>query len=187
MIEGLTALEGPARGNLSSHKFSLPANFPSDKYASKWVEDGPEVQEAQQKQVIAQANVAADGWQVYRMIAPVKIMDDESQEKEPKKGPPKLIACTRVAGKKVYVLMYRPKALQKAVNDIYANQSRILVNQEVNGEKSAVSEGDPGILTNADLQKFNRHLGQDEGEQYLPPNAGSSPTQLQTAADIAIQ
>lgn len=172
LIEGLTALDpkGSHQGRMAGSKFVLPPNFDANKFASKWEEKGPAVIEAAQEQILESANCKADGWQVYK---------DISNKNAP---------YERVIGKKTFVLLFRPRLLQKAVNAIYADESRRLVNLEVAGETNAVNvAGDPGILTNADLRRFGKHLEPDEGASYLPPNAGGQPTRLQEAATIELQ
>lgn len=191
LIEGLTALEGPVAGTVTAHRFSLPAGFDSTRFASKWVEDGPEVMEAAQPQILAIANVKADGWAVYKVLdkkatdAQPDLVDDKSA-KIPK--PPVRVAYTRVVGKKIFVLLFRPKVLQKAVNAIHADTSRILVNQEVRGERATANEnGDEGILTNADLQRHGKQFVEDEGASYLPPVSGGQPTRLAHAQELNVQ
>lgn len=203
MIEGLTALTGVERGVLGSHKFSLPAGFPA-KMSSKWVEDGPEVIEAAQPQILQQANVSAVGWTPYlvldnegtetrneklavdhEMIQSTLDMKDRGKLKLP---PPIRRPYVRVVGKKKFILLMRPRALQEAVNRIHADTSRHLVNQEIKGETAVANEGnDPGIITNRDLRTIQRYEAIDEGEDYLKTNAGGQPSRLYESAEIPVQ
>lgn len=201
MIEGLTTLTGPRVGNLSSHKFSLPPGFPHDRMSSKWVEDGPEVIEAAQPQILESAGVSAQGWQPYKIVdqeATEKRNEkialdhatstDRSKSEKPKFPTPIQTAYVRVIGKKKFVLLMRPKALQGAVNKIYSDISRNLVNQEVKGETSRANESnDPGVITNADLRQVQRYQEPDAGEDYLRATAGGQPSRLNEAADLQIQ
>ncbi len=197
MIEGLSALTGPQRGVLASHKFSLPPGFPADK-SGKWEEDGPSIIEAEQPEILYSANCKADGWRVYKVLDKVatearneKLVAEHatSGSKEKLKFPPPvMVTYKRVVGKKTFVLMMRPKALQLAVNKIYADTSRALVNQEVNGETARANEaGDPGVITNADLRRFDRGQAEDEGANYLPVGGGGQPTRVDEASTLQIQ
>lgn len=173
--------------------------------SSKWVEDGPEIIEAGTPQVIESAGVQAEGWKVYQVIdrekteaqnekivlefeaAQAELGDKADRKAKPKMGPPVRNAYTRVVGKKKYVLMMRPKALQLAVNKIYADMSRVMVNQEVKGETASANEAhDPGVITNEDLRRMRRYEDPDPGEEYLAPSAGSQPTRLQEAQEIPV-
>lgn len=171
-VAGLTSLEGPANARMSGSKFALPPSFDATKWASKWVEQGPNVIEAQQPQVLDFANCQADGWAVFKSL---KVGDkseadlaDAKPGDKPKAGP-NMVPYTRAVGKTVYVLLFRPKALQQAVNILYANQSRDMVGREVMGESSAANiSGDHGILTNQDLKRFGKNFGDEAPQGYLP-------------------
>lgn len=166
-IEGLVAVEpNQAIRNLAGNKFNLPPDFESDKWASKWVENGPEVQEAAQPVYLQHANATATGWSIWK-----------GEDKKP---------CERTVGKRKYILLCRPLELQRAVNTIYGSQSRALANGELKGETNhANPAGDPGMLTNADLRALNRKDGV-EGDDfgYLP----SIPVSVkpQQAAEIPV-
>lgn len=186
-VEGLTMLTGPRRSRMAGSKFALPPGFDSKKFASKWVERGPGVQEAEQPVVLDFANCQAQGWSVFKVTAPAPEVDSEEIEgeteapKAKRKLPPR-VPFTRAVGKNVYVLMFRPKNLQRAVNTLYANQSRQIVDRELLGHTNSANESqDPGMLTNADLKKHSRDLG-DEPEGYIPARQGPKPdeaTELQ--------
>jgi hypothetical protein len=172
-VEGLTALAGPANVRMTGSKFSLPPSFDSTKFASKWEEQGPRVIEAQQPQVLAFANCSADGWQVFKVLKVGTGEPADPAEAKPgdleQKRLPQMVPYTRAVGKAVYILMYRPKALQEAVNVLYANQSREIVGREVMGESAAANQsGDPGILTNEDLRKFGKDFSDEMPTGYLP-------------------
>lgn len=153
LIEGLTALnESEQKSVFSGGQFALPASFDSSKFASKWVEEGPNVQESQQEQVLAFAGVKAQGWAIHKVATVGAKLEDG------KTAMPKLEPYKRAVGRKVFVLLQRPLELQKAVNRIYANQSRTMVNNEVDGETKTANPTDPGVLTNADIRKFDRQF-----------------------------
>lgn len=183
MIEGLTALvTGDHKGRLAGSKFALPPGFPSHQMSSKWVENGPEVIEAGQDQILEFAGCKAQGWTVYKTVDRASLPKPLAKGEEAK--PARMIEVTRVIGKRNYILLCRPKALQVAVNKIYSDQSRNIVNQEVRGETNAANtNGDDGILSNADLGKFRRDID-GEAEGYIPAIAGGKPTRVNEASTI---
>lgn len=165
-VEGLSALdESETKQVLSGGRFALPANFPAD-MSSMWQPEGPSVMEAQQPEVLQFAGVKANGWAVFKVLTP-PTKEELALDKDAK---PKLAPYKRAIGKTVYVLLMRPRKLQHAVNRIYANQSRTIVNREVDGETKAVDpNGDPGILSNQDIKQFDRITRDQEnaGGGYL--------------------
>lgn len=184
MIEGLTSLSSAESSRpLVGSRFSLPPSFDTRKFASKWVADGPAVEEAKQDQIIASANVKAVGWAVFQGVNLEAAKGDDA---ESAKKAPKLAPVTRVVGAKRFVLMFRPIALQQAINRLYANESRDRLNGELLGDTAQVNEtGDPGILTNHDLQKMQRSYDGDDMPVALPRVRGeSNPSR---AAELAIQ
>lgn len=158
-VEGLTTLEASERkAVLSGGRFALPPGFPSE-MSSMWKEEGPGVIEAQQEEVLQFAGVKAAGWTVFKHLV--------NNKQEPYK---------RSIGKTTYVLLMRPRALQQAVNQIYANQSRTITNGEVEGDSTAVNaNSDPGILSNSDIKQFDRLTRDQEnaGGGYLKGVGGN--------------
>lgn len=180
IIEGLTRIEGPSSGRdrMAGSKFALVPGFDSNRYASAWIEEGPQVQEAMQEVYLESEGVKAQGWQVHKIA---------KLGKDPK-DKPEMVPCTRAIGKAVYVLMFRPKQLQRALNILYANQSRKLVQQELKGETAAANEsGDPGIITNADLSRFSKETTDEDGAPYLKttPLTGARNPQEATELNLA--
>lgn len=176
-IPGLTALEaGHTQNTLAGSKFALPPGFDSKKWASKWVEQGPNVIEAQQSTVLQSAGVVAEGWQIYKELKTPKVVETPIVEGEElpladaKKTPrPALVPVTRAVGKAIFVLMCRPKQLQQVVNIIHANESREMVQREVGGHTNASNPAnDEGILTAADMKRFKRQF---PDEQASPEEA----------------
>lgn len=168
-IEGLTELSaGIAQNPLAGSKFALPPGFDASRFASMWAEEGPNVIEMQQPTVLVSAGVQAAGWQVYKQLknpANAKKEDELPLENRPK---PTMERVVRVVGKTTFVLMFRPKALQQAVNVIHANESRSMVSREVHGETNAANEAnDRGILTSADMARNKRVFREEDGEGYL--------------------
>mgnify|MGYP007080184336 CR=1 FL=1 len=166
---------------MAGSRFSLPATFDSKKFASKWVEDGPEIEEARQPQVIADARVQAAGWEVFKTLNLEAAKNDSGEDA---KKSPKLIPVVRVVGKRKFVLMFRPLQLQRAVNQIYSNQSRDRVNREIVGESKVVGD-DPGVLTNQDLQRVSRSYGED-APTPIPKGVGSV-QDPNRASELALQ
>jgi hypothetical protein len=177
-VPGLVALSQDERSAVfSGGQFALPAGFDSTKYASRWVLDGPSVEEAKQDEVLSFAGVKAAGWQVYKVLKAPTEEEVEKAKKESKNLTPRTVPCLRAVGRNTYVLMFRPKELQKAVNQIYANQSRAMVNAEVDGETSAANvSDDPGILTNADMRRFDGRFQDAENVGGYLKNVGNQKT-----------
>lgn len=180
-IEGLTALDSGTQYNpLAGSKFALPPGFDTKRWASKWVEEGPQVTEAQQPTILQSAGVQAAGWQVYKQAkfptpTPKKEGDPELNLDDTKRKVPILEKVTRAAGKVIYVLMVRPKQLQQVVNVIHANESRTLVSREVAGETNASNvNNDHGIVTATNKKVFR----EEDTEGYLKTTPlNQTPTQ----------
>lgn len=196
MIEGLTQLTGPTTdGRMRNSKFALPLTFDVRANASKWVEDGPEVAEAAQPQIMEHCNMEARGWQVFRGLdteatkrANEELNKDAKPGEKPKIAPPVLAPVIRVVGKRKFILLFRPKALQAAVNELYARQSRTLVNRELLGESaSANPAGDAGILTNRDLRQAGAMAGEDLPQALPQGNYGANYPDPRTAGELQIQ
>lgn len=177
-VDGLVSLESTeSHVAHSMGRFAFPPSFDTTRFSGAWVLDGPNVDEMRQDEVLTFANCKAKGWEVFKILAQPSLSEEAEELGDTKKGqklPPRRIPCVRAVGKNKYVLMFRPKALQKAVNEVYAAQSRQLVNQEVQGLGSAVNEAnDPGILTNKDLAKMSRNFnyGEEEDAGTYAPDA----------------
>lgn len=194
IIEGLTALEGPVRRDrLQNTQFSLPPSFDTSKFAAKWEEKGNAVTEAQQPQYIESVSAMADGWQIYKEVKnprEIVLSATEVESLSPKEKlsyqswKPEYGPVERATKKCLLILMFRPKALQKVLNIVYANQSRALVGGEVEGDtKSSDEGGDQGILTNRDLRRFYKNEG-DEQDGYLPQTP--LPTRVQEATQLVV-
>lgn len=182
-VEGLSTLTTAQTSNGQiGDKFSTPPSFDKKKFASRWVIDGPEVQEAQQDEVLSYANARAQGWAVYQQDMSYtvdeqirldefskkeKLSTEEQKEKRQIENNRKKLPYKRIVGKHAFILMFRPINLQKAVNQCYAAESRARVNLEITGETNSANEGaDPGVLSNADLRKFGKLTG--EQDETLP-------------------
>ena len=181
-IEGLTLLSQPGLPNsarMLGNKFSLPANFPREQFSTLWAEEGNHAIEMQQDEYIESTGHKAVGWQIYLepkiTFEEEEVTDEKTGKTTKKKVPQKAekAPVIRVVGKKKFVLMIRPRNLQRAVNDLYARASRQMVNQELKGETNRSNVGnDPAILTNEDLRRANKLTGDDE--VTLLPMAGGT-------------
>lgn len=118
-------VSGPA-AQADAGIFNLPPTFDTKVYAAEWVEEG-QVAQKQMRQVLPQTGMSADGWEVWKLNP-----KDKRTE-------------THGSGKKVFVLMCRPRSIQNQVNALYGNVSKKLLNSEVAGQsKVAVSATPPG-------------------------------------------
>ncbi len=126
-------LRGPASSQTAG-MFSLPTCFKTEKFAAQWSKVGPDADKAMEKQHIIGTNLTADGWQIYR-----------DKDKKPVK---------RASQNGDYVLMFRPKEIQNAVNAIYGNVGYERMVQEKKGETvGGVPVSDFGMLNEAAIVK----------------------------------
>lgn len=181
-IEGLRDIEFGEKFNANAgSKFALPPGFDSNRFASKWAVEDIGVQEAEQDTILPFAGKVAEGWKVYLTTEKPKL--DESKPASKLSTPKPVI---RVAGKTRFVLMFRPKALQRALNGLYAQESRRITNQEIVGESvRANAEGDPGILSNQDLRQAQR-MDHGDDPTPLPPTIIQS-TDPNTASNLELK
>lgn len=183
LVEGLTRIEGPIdKKRLQGTPFALPAGFPTDKYAAMWQQKGNAVAESQLPTYIESIGAQAEGWQVYKVLKNTKpILSDNATKEEieaHKKWVPVWEPVERILKSGALVLMFRPLALQNALNQIYANQSREMTGGEIDGNSRP---SDPGVLTNRDLREhFRNDREADEATGYLKPNPIARPTEAAT-------
>lgn len=161
MIEGLQALEGPMTV-VNEGQLALPPEFDQKQHSGKWAKDGPHVMKAQQDEIIASARVRAKGWAVWL-----------GSDKKPYK---------RTLGSGTYILMFRPKALQAAVNALHGNTSRMRLSDEVlgttiAGENPAAAEG---LLNHTQLSSLGLREDLSDGA-VLPLNKVDLSQEAQTA------
>lgn len=147
-IEGLETFDAPT-DFVDKGPLSLPEGFDSKLFVGKWVKQGAEVHKAGQSERFPLAGVQAKGWEVW-------------------KGPRGAI-CKRALSSGTFVLMFRPRILQQAVNKLYGNNSRLRMMQEANGETvGAEPIQDRGILTNSTLSQIPG-LGREGAEPLQVP------------------
>ena len=115
MIEGLTQVTGPSKVNRGH--LQLPDDFDETKFVGFWAKRGSIANKAKQDEILGGSGVKAQGWNVWKSA----------------RGQ----LCQRTLSSGVYVLMFRPKSLQQAVQKIYGNESRRRMLQEAMGETVA--------------------------------------------------
>lgn len=138
MISGLHEFTKP-EGFVEKGSLTLPSDFDSRKFVGKWVEKTEaSINRARQFQRLPSEGVKADGWEVWKDNA-----------KKP---------CLRPMGNKQYVLMFRSKPLQVAINKLCGNASRRRMMQEAEGEVIHGEDGTPindtGMLTRKRLERI---------------------------------
>lgn len=166
-IEGLSKATGPANSNRLRGRLDMPSDFDSKRYVGRWVKKGPDVTKAQEKQAIpgSKGSLMAAGW-------------------APWKHPVTKQNHTRTLSSGVYILMFRPLALQKIIQASNGNLSKERMMNEASGRTVAGQlSGDPGILPTDRLVPM---LGQEEGPPlYVPMNPVETDTTRATALKTA--
>jgi hypothetical protein len=151
----IEVLKTPVGGGPDAGMFNLPPEFDRTKYAAEWVESG-QVEMKRQRQVLQQAGVTADGWEVWRAT--------------PESAP----TVVHASGKKEFVLMCRDAEIQRQVNAIFGNVSKAILAREIKGETIA-GEGlqDPGMLGE---DRLKREIGgvMESGGGDVKPNKVST-------------
>lgn len=113
-------------------QLALPIKFDSKRYAARWEKEGPRVDALKEPQRLAGLNLQAEGWQVW---------------KHPDTKEPYRVALQTGA----YILLFRSKEVQEAVNAEFGKLSRTRSRRERSGETIATAAKTPGMLSNADL------------------------------------
>lgn len=147
-------------------KFALPAEFDASRFASSYVQKGPQVVAAMQDESILGTQYTAPGWQVWRFPGiPEKKISSSKKEKKNKTSGDAVISGREKAGLThevtsstkdgiTYVLMFRPIEVQNQVNRAYADLSLSQMVTEIRGDSLALPvEQSQGILTNRDLRQ----------------------------------
>jgi hypothetical protein len=151
----IEVLKTPVGGGPDAGLFNLPPEFDRKKYAAEWVESG-QVEMKRQRQVLQQAGVTADGWEVWKA----------NPEAEP--------TIVHASGNKKFVLMCRDINVQRQVNAIFGNVSKSILAREIKGETVA-GEGlqDPGMLNE---DRLRREIGgvMESGGGDVAPNKVST-------------
>jgi hypothetical protein len=146
LVEGLTTWDGKV-GEVNKGSFPPPPEFDRNRFSGKWVKNNHQVSRAQESEVIRSEGVVAAGWGVW---------------KNPKTQKP----CIRTVNSGAYILMFRPKTLQQAVNAAYGNVSKKRMIQEAEGETLSVgtleSGTTQGMLTKKTLDAVAGNRGNAE-------------------------
>ena len=162
--EGISINQNPGESP-DAGIFNLPIGFDDKKWAAQWVEDS-NVEFQQQRQPLIGTRYTADGWEIYR---------PDGEDSEPVR--------VKTGGKngKTYVLMVRPKALQKQVNAIYGNVSKDRISRETKGETVAGGPlQDPGMLTEQRLQEVQGGGLASESGDVTPNRIHEAPEVIAT-------
>lgn len=112
--------------------FNLPPSFDRKENAAKWVAVGHAVGQAQQREnLVGAGGVTADGWAVFKV------------EGKPHKA---------ATSKGEFVLMFRPRAVQDAVNAVYGNvgKKRMMAEKQL-AATSTTEQRATGMLSDEQL------------------------------------
>jgi hypothetical protein len=131
-VAGIRDLE--VHANVNRGQLALPADFDTKKYVGRWAKKGVGTERSRNPQSLGNGQ-QADGWQVYK-----------GRRNE---------ICQKTLSDGVYVLMFRPKALQRAVNAILGNVSKARITKEHDGETIEGESTVPfGMLPESSLKKM---------------------------------
>lgn len=136
---------------------ALPQGFDTKAHAAGWFKEGPSAEAATQRQFLTGTQrVTADGYVVWK-----------DSPGDPTKGKPYKV--TLQSG--VYVLMYRPRDIQNAVNAIFGNVGKEMLAQERRGETLGGIPVQPGMLNEERLAKTigREALSDEEGDVKMNP------------------
>lgn len=152
----LEAIKNPG-GAPDAGLFNVPPNFPIERFAVEWVEEGMRIFK-EQRQYIPDSGMSADGWTVYKGV---ERDEDNNITGLSIKGKPITVTTAK---NKTFVLMVRPKQIQVEVNALCGNVSKKRIRREVSGETVAGNAPiDTGILTEQQL-KASHEGGSFENE-----------------------
>lgn len=132
--------------------FALPIEFDSDKFAAQFAPVGNATKALKGPQIVEGTQYTAEGWLTW---------------KHPVTGKTHKVTERRKDGE-TFILLFRPMAIQRQVNQAYANLSRERMEMEVTGRSvagSPVTE-DRGMLGLDRLPRNER-----EGAPFEPPEA----------------
>lgn len=183
-VGGIHSNTGPVGG-----RYVVPAEFDTKKFASAFYPEGNEVSAMESDQPVVGTSLTAPGWKVWKY--PQYVGDGKNKEEHPKAGKPHKVSSTSTDGKTL-VLMFRPLAIQKQVNEAYGEVSRKLMINEIQGvtlqpAAATTDRGEPdrGMLTN------RRLVGAGDGvdvevDESDPGSAVVEPTLTQEEGKITI-
>lgn len=147
---GIQILQQP-ESEVDAGIFNLPNEFDREAYASRWVAMGNAVEKAKERQPLIGTRLTADGWQVFTEKGkPVKRSTDKGGE---------------------FVLMFRPREVQDAVNAIYGNVGKERMIMHKKGESTSGGVPlTPGLLTEEQVarQTGERVSEEDGGVKFNP-------------------
>lgn len=150
-------ISGPAGAGIQgAGQFTLPVNFDQSEHAAKWVKKGNAVNAAAEREYIVGTRMTADGWAIWKDGATATT------------GKPHTV---HVASGE-YILLFRPKSIQNAVNAIYGNVGKERMMSEKKGEQMAgAAVNDPGMLGEDKLARVigSEGLAGEDGDVKLNP------------------
>ncbi len=139
---GIQMLSTPT-SDVDAGIFNLPPSLDTKKFAVQWKLKGLEVDKAMQRQSLLGTRLSADGWEVYKV-----------------EGKPVMRAAT----KGEYVLMFRPREVQDAVNAVYGNVGLERMTDHLRGATTGGVPLESGILTAAEVAKVTGERAEQDGE-----------------------
>ena len=149
-FEHLKASRAAGVGDLGG-RFRLPQEFDSTKFAAAFYQEGQEALAMEADQQVTGTRYTATGWTVWKY--PKHRMVGEEKEAHPMAGQPHKVAGT-AKDTQGFVLMYRPLEVQNEVNAAYAEASREMLEMEIKGETTQLSDAErESILTEANLKR----------------------------------
>lgn len=158
---GIEISRVPVKYNESPGPLTPPMEFDRDKYVSKWAKEGRDIEMITgQREPLMGTKFTADAWQVWHY---------------PKGHEAAGKICKIPLSGGTFVLLYRDKTVQQAVNAIYGNVGKERLKQE-RLRVTATSDVDPrlnphdsGILDDATIKaRAERESWDGEGE--VTPN-----------------
>ena len=148
-IQFLTTPTGETHAGI----FTLPANFDRQEHAAKWVKVGHSVAAAANREHLVGTSLTADGWEVWK------------DGKTPATGVPHKIP----AASGEYILLFRSRKVQDAVNAIYGNVGKERMQQEKRGQTTGgVPITDNGMLGEERLSRATGESNEDEPVAFNP-------------------
>lgn len=149
-------------GQSNVGRFNLPLSFETKRYAAQWCLK-ESIESFTTRQPVLGTRYDSDPWQVWKIGGKMHSV---------------------VSEKKTYILLFRPKKVQDAVNVLYGNHGKALARNELEGRTVAGQEmQDPGMLPEEVLRANGiRDFSQPEediGGQFSPsplPGTGGATT-----------
>lgn len=169
----LTRATGNLPGSQVGGKFALPAEFDRSRYAASFYRQGQEANSMRAPQILMGSNplMTAPGWEIWKYPGvpqtKVKKGSGEKQIKGKSKDEDADGGIKSLAGKphkvmgtgadETYVLMFRPIEVQQQVDLWYAEHSRTMMVQEVQGDTIDADVAEAGGMITAKQMTNDLH------------------------------